>query len=164
MRAYGTIVVACVAAACGGGSEPGAPSTDDAAAVIAAGEVRFTADTRILESFPVQLHTSVTATNDGDEPVQLTFPDGCVVLLRAYRDGGGEPVWDQRAEMACTAALVQETLAPGTSQTWEARTDARAILGTSHPDGRYRLEAYLRPRTGTVAVPAGTADLAVPRS
>ena len=68
------------------------------------------------------------------------------------------------AAAMCTASLVEETLAAGGSKTWEASTDARAMLGTTLPDGRYRLEAYLRPRTGTIALPAGTVDLAIRRS
>jgi hypothetical protein len=43
-------------------------------------------------------------------------------------------------------------------------TSARAILGDSLPDGRYRLEAWLRPDSGPVFVEAGTVDLSVPRS
>jgi hypothetical protein len=156
--------ILCVAvAACAVGTDGGEPTSSDPAAAATSGDVTFSADTRVLESFPVQLRTSVVATNRGGSPVQLTFPDGCVVLLRAFHEGGTTPVWDQRDGTVCTMSLVEATLEPGASKTWEARTDAREILGRSLPDGRYRLEAYLRPRSGTIVLAAGTVDLAVPR-
>ena len=54
-------------------------------------------------------------------------------------------------------------LAPGETKTLETRSDAAAILGDSLPDGRYRLEAYLRGGGGEVTIEAGFADLAVAR-
>jgi hypothetical protein len=128
----GLMVAATVAAACAGGGEPGGPTGDDPAAATTAGDVSFTADTRVLESFPVQLRTEVVATNRGSAAAQLTFPDGCVVLLRAYREGETTPVWDQRSDTMCTASLVEETLAPGAAKKWEARTDVEALEPMPH--------------------------------
>ncbi len=124
----------------------------------------YRASTAVLESFPVQLRTHVNITNATGSDIDLTFPDGCVVLIRAYREGSSQPAWDQRANTGCTAALVRVHLGPGESQEFVAATDARAILGDSLPDGNYRLRAVLRPQTGEVIVDAGTAPLAVPRS
>jgi hypothetical protein len=127
--------------------------------------VHFSATTAVLESFPVHLHTTVEATNRGGSPATLVFPDGCTVLLRAWREDGtaDEPAWDQAGTTACTMAVQRVTLQPGESRSFETRTDAREILGDSLPDGSYRLAAYLRPATGAVQVPAGTVPLAVQR-
>jgi hypothetical protein len=163
MPRFGIALIAAASLACSTGSEPGEPDVDQPAATTTLQGVEFRAETRVLESFPVQLRTSVEMTNRSGAAVALTFPDGCVVLLRAYREAGAAAVWDQGSVLSCTAALVEVRLAAGETRTFEARTDARAILGASLPDGRYRLEVYLRPRSGVIAVEAGTVDLAVPR-
>ena len=127
--------------------------------------IQYKAETAILESFPVQLATTVKLTNTGNSPRQVTFPDGCVVLIRAYRtaERTGEPAWDQSRVVACTMALVEVALAPGESREFQARTDAGLILGDSLPDGRYYFSALLRPDGRALEVPAGEADLAVRR-
>ena len=123
--------------------------------------VEYAVETRIMESFPVQIAVDVTVTNRSSAPVRIAFGDGCVVTLRAYREG--RQVWDQRALILCTAALVEVPLQPGTSRTFSTRTDATEILHTGLPDGRYRLEAVLHPTEGEVRLDAGFVDLAIPR-
>ncbi len=115
----------------------------------------------IAESFPVQLGITVELANESTTQKSVTFPDGCVVLMRAY-DGGTEPVWDMGNTVACTLALVEVDLAPGESQEFQVGlVSAATILGDSLPDGEYRITAYLRPGQ-IVELEAGMADLAVP--
>lgn len=126
--------------------------------------VTYRAETQVLESFPVQLRTLVTITNATTGPVTLTMPDGCIVLLRAYADANAtRPVFDQATVRACTMALQDVRLAAGQSVLFEARSDAREVLGERLPDGRYWLRAVLRPNGRVVEVPAGVVELAVPR-
>jgi hypothetical protein len=127
--------------------------------------IQYKAETAILESFPVQLATTVKLTNKGNSRRKVTFPDGCVVLIRAYRNAErtGEPAWDQSRVVACTMALVEVDLAPGESREYQARTDAGLILGDSLPNGRYYFTALLRPDGRALEIPAGDAELAVGR-
>jgi len=116
-----------------------------------------------------ELYVAVEAKTSGsgasltiDEPVEIRFPDGCVVLLRAYRseDRSGQPAWDpMRGSLFCTMILVEFTLSPGESREFQATASAPEILGDSLPAGRYFFTALLRPNGGTVEVPAGQADL-----
>lgn len=154
MVALGVLVAAC------GGGDPADPD-DGASSVVTEEHVRYTATTDVMESYPVQLRTTVTLKNVGSASVELTFPDGCVVLMAASRPGSDAHVWQQ--ELACTMALVQVSLAPGQEREFTTGTvSAREILGVELPDGPYDLHAVLRPLSGTVIVPAGRADLAVP--
>jgi hypothetical protein len=115
----------------------------------------------IAESFPVQLGITVELENESTEPKSVTFPDGCVVLIRAY-DEGTEPVWDMGGTVACTLVLVEVNLAAGERQTFDTGLlSAATILGDSLPDGEYRITAYLRPGQ-IVELEAGVADLAAP--
>jgi hypothetical protein len=115
----------------------------------------------IAESFPVQLRITVELANESTTQKSVTFPDGCVVLMRAY-DGGTEPVWDMGSTVACTLALVEVDLVPGESQEFQVGlVSAATILGDSLPNGEYRITAYLRPGQ-IVELEAGVADLAVP--
>lgn len=126
--------------------------------------VEYTADVRVMESFPVQLAGTMTLTNRSTETRELSFPDGCVALLRAYHPGESAPIWDQAHEMGCTMAIVPLTLAPGESQEYQTPTSSAAdILGDDHPDGEYRITVYVRPQGGVVEVEGGTVDLAIPR-
>lgn len=156
-----TLLLALVACSGGGQTDPtGLPA--DARLV---GGVEYSAESFVLESFPVQLHTIVTATNTSDATLDIWFPDGCVVLLRAGQQGaaGVEPAWDQRRDAVCGLAIVERTLAPGDTAQFGNRLDARRILGDSLPDGRYRLTAVIRPANEQVELAAGVVDLAVPR-
>lgn len=159
------------ALACGGAaSTTTAPAGDPGAltgAVVRNG-IEYEADVRVMESFPVQLAATVTVTNRGTEERTVTFSDGCLALLRAYRSDGGGPVWDQAGEMGCTQALVPVTLAPGESRELQVPTvSAYEILGDALPDGDYRIVAYVRVvddgGVDTIEIDAGTAALAVPR-
>ena len=115
----------------------------------------------IAESFPVQLGITVELENESTTQKSVTFPDGCVVLMRAY-DGGTEPVWDMGNTVACTLVLVEVDLAPGESREFQVGlVSAATILGDSLPSGEYRITAYLRPGQ-IVELEAGVADLAVP--
>ena len=115
----------------------------------------------IAESFPIQIGITVELENESTTPQSVTFPDGCVVLMRAY-DSGTEPVWDMGQTMACTLALVEVDLAPGQSEEFiTGLVSAPSILGDSLPNGEYRITAYLRPGQ-IVELEAGMADLTVP--
>ena len=115
----------------------------------------------IAESFPVQLRITVEIENESTTPQSVTFPDGCVVLMRAY-DSGTEPVWDMGSTVACTLAFVEVDLAPGESEEFHTGlVSAATILGDNLPNGEYRITAYLRPGQ-IVELEAGVAELAVP--
>ncbi len=115
----------------------------------------------IAESFPVQLGITVELEIESTTPQSVTFPDGCVVLMRAY-DSGTEPVWDMGQTVACTLALVGVDLAPGESEEFQTGlVSAATVLGDNLPNGEYRITAYLRPGQ-IVELEAGMADLAVP--
>lgn len=158
-RMLGRMSALLVVAACGGSGSPS--DLDEGAATRVQDGIRYTAETRIMESFPVQIAVTVTLTNTSAGVVRTVFPDGCVVTLRAYR--GSEQVWDQRMLILCTDALVEVDLAPGESASYETATSAAAILGPNLPDGRYRLEAVLRPGGAPITLDAGEVDLAIPR-
>ena len=115
----------------------------------------------IAKSFPAQLRITVEIENESTTSQSVTFPDGCVVLIRAY-DGGTKPVWDMGRTVGCTQALVQVFLAPRESAEFHTGlVSAATILGDSLPNGEYRITAYLRPGQ-MVELDAGMADLAVP--
>ena len=117
----------------------------------------------VAESFPVQIGVTVEILNETGSSQSVIFPDGCVVLMRAY-DEGTEPRWDMRGVVACTQALVQVDLASGESEEFQiGLVSAAAILGDSLPNGEYRITAYLRPnQEQTVELEAGRVELAVP--
>ena len=116
---------------------------------------------RIAKSFPAQLAITVEIQNESTTWQSVTFPDGCVVLMRAY-DGGTKSVWDMGRTVACTEALVQVSLAPRESAEFHTGlVSAAAILGDSLPNGEYQITAYLRPGQ-MVELDAGKANLAVP--
>lgn len=145
--------------ACGPGSAPERPGPAPSAVVVEG--ISYAAETLIMESFPVGLNTTATLTNTTGEARRVTFPDGCVVLIRAYRDAArsGEPAWDQARAVMCTQALVEADLAPGASVQYRNTARANEILGDSLPAGTYYLTAALRPNGRVVEVPAGQAEL-----
>lgn len=137
------------------------PGGSPAGAVIVDG-VEYSATLQVMESFPVQLAGTVTITNRTDEPKTVTFPDGCVALLRAYQ--GDTLAWDQAEDVACTMALVPIKLGPGESEEVRTPTSSAAdVLADEWPDGEYPIAVYLRPDGEEVEIDGGTADLAVPR-
>ena len=155
-------VIALIAIGCASGSDPQEP--DAAAGGVVRAGVAYAADTAIMESFPVQLAVTVTAVNAGTRTAAVTFPDGCLVLLRVYRDAARtQLVWDQGEHVGCTMALVEWRLPPGGSRTARTGASAGDILGTTLPDGHYWFGAVIRPDGQEIALPAGDADLAVAR-
>ena len=152
-----------LAAGCNGNSDVSDAPTGPSAPVTRDG-VEYTADTRIMESFPVQLDTRVTMRNPSSQPTRVQLGSGCPVLLRAYRDEARTRLaWDQSVGIVCTMQIQVVDLAPGASAERNTRASARDILGDSLPDGRYWLSAFVQVVGGPVTVPAGSADLAVPR-
>lgn len=127
--------------------------------------IEYRAEVLVMESFPVQLSGRAFVTNRSAEPRTVTFPDGCVVLMRAYSPEGGAPVWDQASEVGCTMALVPIELEPGEERVLPTgNVSAYEILGTDLPDGPYRITVYLRPvEAEVIDLEAGTVDLAIPR-
>jgi len=117
----------------------------------------------VAESFPVQIGVTVEVANESATSQSVTFPDGCVLLMRAY-DSRGELAWDLGHLVDCTAALVELDLAPGETEQYEiGLISAATILGENLPDGEYRIAVYLRPNGQSVELEAGVADLAIPR-
>lgn len=168
-----TLPIALVAMLAGGtcGDQPAPtppdgpdPGGDLSGSVLREG-IEYRADLLVMESFPVQLRARTFMKNRTGESRTITFRDGCVTLMRAYRAGGGEPVWDQAKGTGCTMALVPFTLGPGEERELPV-TGATAydILGAELPDGPYRITVYLRPVDGPeVEIGAGTTELAIPR-
>ncbi len=156
LTAFGTLLVTATFAAC----EATSSGLDLREQLIDGITYRVTGFV-IAESFPVQIGITVELENESTTPQSVTFPDGCVVLMRAY-DSGTEPVWDMGQTVACTLALVKVDLAPGQSEEFiTGLVSAASILGDSLPNGEYRITAYLRPGQ-VVELEAGMADLAVP--
>ena len=157
--AFVSLLTACLSPGCGmdPGAAPVAPS-------VRQGDVEYRATTAILESFPVQLHATVTMLNRSSARTTLELGSGCPVLLRVYQDQARTAlVWDQGRAIACTKQIQIVEIAPGDTAQRSTRTNAREILGDSLPDGRYFLSAFIQVVGSPVVVPAGEADLAVPR-
>jgi hypothetical protein len=158
-----------VGATCGEESTPTPPDRIPGGSRLAGSVVRdgieYGAEVLVMESFPVQLSGRVTVRNTSSEARTVTFPDGCVALLRAYRVDGGGPVWDQAGGLGCTMALVPVALGSGEEREIQTPTaTAYDVLGSELPDGEYRIAVYLRPiGVAEVEVVAGTTDLAIPR-
>lgn len=161
LRSPTLLLVALVAASSGCGSRDDATRPDAAGAdVVTVGDIRYTASTVVLESYPVQLRTTVRARATG-APRTLEIGGGCEVFLRAYHDD--QLVWDQQRAVFCTMQLQRLTVPADTDLVLGTSTDAAEILGDSLPDGSYRLEALVNRVGGGVPVPAGSVELSVPR-
>src|SRR5690606_23442029 len=119
--------------------------------------VTHSAATRIAETAPVTVYATVRAENTSSVRRDVTFPDACIVLLRAYRSPArtGAPAWDQRKGAMCAMMLVELSLAPGESREYQTRATADQVLGDSLPAGTYHFTALLRPDGRMVEVPAG---------
>jgi hypothetical protein len=151
---------ALVGVACGGYD----PDPGPVAPVIRRGEVDYSAVTAVLESFPVQLSTTVTMTNSSSAPTTLRLGGGCPVQIRVYRDAARSALaWDQGRVIGCTKEIQIVDLAGRARVERNAGTSARDILGDSLPDGHYFLGAYVQVLDTPFVLPAGEADLAVPR-
>ena len=151
-----------VLAGCAGAVDPD-PDAPTSAAVVQ-GEIGFRADTQIMESFPVQLRTTVVMVNRAKGTTRLDLASGCPVQLRVYRNEERTRLaWDQGRVIACTQQIQTLQLAPSDTAQRSAGSNAREILGDSLPDGRYWLSAYVQVVGAPLLVPAGAADLGVPR-
>jgi hypothetical protein len=114
----------------------------------------------IAESFPVQIGVTVELENLSSAPRTVVFPDGCVVLMRAYADGG-DLAWDMGADRGCTEALVEVRLEAGEVRGFHTGlVSAATILEGGLAAGEYLITAYLRP-ADRVEIEAGTVDLAL---
>src|SRR5688500_2974948 len=97
---FAAAALALAVAACATGVDPEGPP---ASAAVLQGDVEYRATTAILESFPVQLHTSVEMRNRSASRVELQLGSGCPVLLRVYKDEARTVLaWDQGRNLACT--------------------------------------------------------------
>ena len=156
LTAFGTLLATATFAACQesvGGLDPDDRQID--------GITYRVTSFAIAESFPVQVGITVEIENESTTSRSVTFPDGCVVLMRAYHEGT-DPVWDMGPTVGCTLALVQVDLGPGESEEFHTGlVSAATILGDSLANGEYRITAYLRPGQ-MVELDAGVADLAIP--
>jgi hypothetical protein len=144
-------------AACGRGEEPRAPISALPPEEPTVDGIEYHA-TSALQGGTLRVEAQLR--NRGSETLEVTFPDGCVVLIRAYGDAsrGGAPSWDQRDHAFCTMALQMVTLAPGESRDYAMTAEVAEIL-SEVPEGEYHLTAYLRPDGGVVEVPAGAVQL-----
>jgi hypothetical protein len=155
------VLLAATAAACANSVAPG--ESPSAGSVVQDG-IEYSAETLVLESFPVQLSTTVRIRNRTGSRAQVRLGSGCPVLLRVYRNEARTALaWDQGRVLACTKEIQIVDLAAGDSAERTARTNARAILADSLPDGRYHVSAYVQVIGTPVLLAAGSADLAIPR-
>jgi len=162
VHAMGLIGLALLAG-CNGSSDVVEPPAGSGAPVIVGG-IEYTGQTLVMESFPVQLDTRVTMRNRSSARATVELASGCPVALLVYRDAARtQLVWDQSRGRMCTMQIQIVELAPGESQEQSTRASAYDILGDSLPDGRYYLTASVAVTSGGVRVPAGSADLGVPR-
>ena len=156
----GTLLASAALAAC----EDSVAGPDLQSQLLVGGVTYRVTSFAIAESFPVQIGVTVQIRNESGTSKSVTFPDGCVLLMRAY-DSRDNLAWDFGHLVDCTQSLVQVDLSPGESKEFQTGLiSAYTILGESLPDGQYRITVYLRPNGQTVELDAGMADLAVPRS
>ena len=150
-----------LAARCGTALDPTAAPASTA---VVEEDIEYTAETAILESFPVQLHTTVTMRNRSRNVADVQLESGCPVLLRVFpTEARTATIWDQGLILACAMQIQSLRLVPDETAERPPRTDAREILGDSLPNGHYFLGAYVQVVDEPVLVPAGSADLAIPR-
>lgn len=122
-------------------------------------------DLAVMESFPVQLAGSMTFENVSAETRTLRTGT-CWPLLRAYRSGEDEPVWDQAEEGVCNMFAVREDeVAPGGLVRFESPVASAAdVLDNELPDGAYEMTIYFQPlESDEIEIELGEVDLAVPR-
>lgn len=88
----------------------------------------------------------VVLSNPSLEPQRLTFPDTCVILLRAYFIPNDRRAWDQLdGKKNCQEQDVEVVIDPGGERPFEESISSLGILGLTLPEGPYRIAAYLRP-------------------
>jgi|GEM_PF-1563824 len=125
------------------------------------GDLTYSVQTLVRESFPVQIETIVKVENRSGKAQTLEFPDGCPLLLRVYEENARErtPVWDQSRVLYCTQAIQHFDLEDGESMRFSTRTDAEEILGDSIPAGRYDLTVVVKRIGWPIELDAGSVDL-----
>ena len=128
--AFGMLLVTVTFAACAV-----TPSELDLSEPVVGGITYRVTSFVIAESFPVQLGITVELENESTTLQSATFPDGCVVLMRAY-DSGTEPVWDMGQTVACTLALAEVALAPGESEEFNTGLVSAASISRRQPTQR----------------------------
>jgi hypothetical protein len=147
---------------CSNSNEPNGPGHVSSGARIVQDNLEFRAETLIMESFPVQLRTIVRATNPTNARLPLTFPDGCTVMVRVYRDPARTSLaYDMSRVMGCTQAIQEFNINGNAAKEFMAPTiSAATILGDSLPNGTYYLSAVVRPNGKRIELEAGSAPLA----
>jgi hypothetical protein len=77
-------------------------------------DISYRAESQILERDPATVRTTATVVNTSGDHREITFPDGCTVLIVAYGDEGRQtPAWEQERIAVCTLALQIVQLGPG---------------------------------------------------
>src|SRR6187455_1038337 len=99
---WGSAAAVLIGAACAGYD----PDPGPAAPVIRHGDVDYSAVTAIMESFPVQLSTTVMMANSSAAATTVRLGGGCPVQLRVYRDAARTTLaWDQGRVLFCTKEI-----------------------------------------------------------
>jgi hypothetical protein len=134
-----------LALACGGSGGPTTGPQGTGAPVPIQGRIgELTFQAQLVQPAWDRLVGRVTLANPTAAPVELRFPDTCVVLLRLYTLGEGQLAIDAHSKR-CLPFPVEVRLAPGESRMFETNVTFFFILGNSLPEGRYRAIIYLRP-------------------
>jgi hypothetical protein len=142
--------------------DPGEPGVNKDSQTLVQNNIEYRAESLFLESFPVQVVANVEITNQTSGPVTLTFPDGCLVVLRVYRDAQRTQLaYDMARDYGCTQALVPVTVRAGESkQLSSPPISAAKILGDSLPNGTYYFSALVRANGQRLELRAGSGELA----
>jgi hypothetical protein len=150
------VVLLAALSACARGEESPAPPAHPAEEITVE-SIEYRASATVSAG---TLRVEARLRNVGEDPREVTFPDGCIVLIRLYdgERGAGTPAWDQREHVFCTMALQMVTLAPGETRDYATTAEVREILGDA-PPGEYGVTALLRPDGGEVEIPAGMVRL-----
>ena len=121
--------------------------------------IEYVATSEVAGSGRLYINTTVTLKNPTDAERTVSFPDGCVVQVRAYATPGrgGTPVADTERSTGCTLAFVSVTVPALGTATLTRQVDVLSQFGKA-PAGHYYLSAVLRPGP-RIEVPAGEADL-----
>jgi hypothetical protein len=104
-------------------------------------DLRYRAE--FVLTLPHFIVVEATVTDLSGSPRTLRYPDRCVVLMRAYRPGGGR-VFDQFNKTCREDQPVEMTLPADGAQTFETNALIHFMLG-DEPEGVYEISAYLRP-------------------
>jgi hypothetical protein len=156
------VIASCTATGTGDADDgvpqaPAAPGADLDA-------LHYTADMRIMESFPVQLDARMQVHNPLPRTVALELPGGCPLTLQVFSDSGRTRIaWDQQHAIVCTMQIQMVDLASGELREFAVRATALDVLGDSLPDGTYHFSARLAVNDTVITRPVGSVQLGVPR-